>query len=95
MNKVFINISPSFKPLFINNTLLIDDCPFKCCCNALGFYILPHPFNNEVDDQNYLLGTLWPYLLGLSKVPTTLGYVGSHIYGQMQISRDNPCARKL
>ncbi len=33
---------------------------------------------------------LWPYLLGLSKAPTTLGYVGSHLHGQKQISRDNP-----
>ncbi len=55
MNRAFTNISPCFKPLFINK--LIDNCPFKCCCNALGFYILPHPFNSEIDDQNYLLGT--------------------------------------
>ncbi len=56
MNRVFSNISPRFKPLSINNTLLIDNCPFKCCCNAPGSYILPHPFNNEVDGSKLFTG---------------------------------------
>jgi hypothetical protein len=43
------------------------------------FYILHHPFNSEVNDKNYLLGTLWPYLLGLFEAPNTLtlGKIGS------------------
>jgi hypothetical protein len=45
---------------------------------------------SEKNDQNYLLGCLWPYLLGLSKAPSTLGYVGSHLHGHKRISKDNP-----
>jgi hypothetical protein len=81
MSRMFNEKSPRFRPLSINNTLLIDDCPFKCIGNVTSSYIIPQPFNSEKNDQNYLLGCLWPYLLGLSKAPTTLGYVGSHLHG--------------
>jgi hypothetical protein len=33
-------------------------------------YILPHPFDLEVEDY-YLLGSLWLYLLGLLEAPST------------------------
>ncbi len=52
--------------------------------NVPYYYILLEPFNIEVDDKNYLLGTLWPYLFGLSEAPNTLGYVGLHHHGQKQ-----------
>lgn len=41
----------------------------------------PHPFSNGVDDQNYLLGCMWPYLVGFSLAPNIFGYVGSHFLG--------------
>jgi hypothetical protein len=53
-------------------------------------HIVPRPFNSEEDDQNYLLGCLWPYLLESSKVSTILGYVGSHFHRQKQITKENP-----
>jgi len=81
MDKVFQEISPRFRELTYHNTLLIDDCPYKCMGIMPYSYILPHPFNSEVDDKNYLLNTLWPYLLGLFEAPNTLTYVGSHPHG--------------
>jgi hypothetical protein len=54
------------------------------------FDILHNPFNSEVGDKNYLLGTLWPYLLGLFEAPNVLTYVGSHPHGQKQVSKKNP-----
>jgi len=45
-------------------------------------YVLPKPFNSDVmDDHNYLMGTLWPYLVGLSKAPNTCEFVGSNHHG--------------
>jgi hypothetical protein len=62
MDRVFQEISPRFKELTYCNALLIDEWPYKCMGNLPYFYILPHLFNSEVDDKNYLLGTLWPLL---------------------------------
>jgi len=90
MDMVFQEISPGFRELTYCNTLLIDDCPYKCVGNVPYFYILLHPFNSEVDDKNYLLATLWPYLLGLFEAPNTLTYVGSHPHGQKWVSKENP-----
>jgi len=53
-------------------------------------HVVLRPFDSEKDDHNYLLGCQWPYLLELFEVPTTLGYVGSHLHGQKQITRENP-----
>ncbi len=59
--------------------MLIDDCPFKCMANVPFSYVLHEPFNSDVmDDNNYLMGTLWPYLVGLSKAPNAYEYVGSN-----------------
>jgi hypothetical protein len=83
MNMVFNEINPKLnRPLSHMNTLLIDDYPYKCMGNVPYFYILLEPFNIEVDDKNYLLGTLWLYLVGLLEVPNTLRYVGLHHHGQ-------------
>jgi hypothetical protein len=60
MNKVFDDISPCFKEFSHHNTLFIDDYPYKCMGNVPFFYIMLHPFNNEADDNRYILGTLWP-----------------------------------
>jgi hypothetical protein len=67
-------------------TLFINDFPYKCMGNVPYYYILFEPFNIEVDDKNYLLGTLWPYSFGFSKAPNTLGYVGLHHHGQKQVT---------
>jgi len=69
MNKVFSNISNGFQELTPNNTLLIDDHPYKCVSNVPYSYILPHPFDPKVGD-NYLMGSLWSYLLGLLEAPS-------------------------
>jgi hypothetical protein len=69
-------------PLFRHNILVIDDCPYKCVGNVSFSYILPHPFDNEIDNNNYLLASLWLYSFGLSKALNTLGYVGLHHHGQ-------------
>jgi hypothetical protein len=82
MSKVFQDISLRFYQLFHKNTLLIDDCPFKCMANAPFSYVLPKPFNNDVmHDNNYLMGTLWPYLVGLFEAPNACEYVGSNHHG--------------
>ncbi len=76
-SKVFQEINSGFCQLFHKNTLLIDDCLFKCMANVPFFNVLPEPFNNDVmDDNNYLMDTLWPYLVGLSEAPNTYEYVG-------------------
>jgi hypothetical protein len=50
--------------------------------NVPFFYILPEPFNNDVmDDNNYLMDTLWPYLVGYFEAPNTYEYVGSNHHG--------------
>ncbi len=69
MNKVLFDISLEFWELNSNNTLLIDDYTYKCVNNVPYSYILPHPFDPEVGD-NYLMGKLLPYLLGLLEVPS-------------------------
>jgi len=89
MNKVFSNISPGFRKLIPNYTLLIDDCPYKCVNNVPYSYILPHPFDPEVRD-NYLMGSLWLYLLGLLEAPNTLKYLGCNPHGQQWITRKDP-----
>jgi hypothetical protein len=87
MEKVFEEISPGFKELIYRNTLLIDDCLYKCMGNMPYSYILPHPFNSEVDDKKYLLDTLWFYLVGLFEAPNTLTYVGSFPHGQKWVCK--------
>jgi len=52
-------------------------------------YIIPQPFDLKVED-NYLLANLWPYLLGLLKVPSTLKYIGYNPHGQQRITRKHP-----
>lgn len=79
VNKVFNEISLGCKQLFIQNNLIISDCPYKCLGNASFFLKNPDPFNNGVDDQNYLLGCMWPYLAGFSLAQKC--YVGSHFLG--------------
>jgi hypothetical protein len=54
MNKVFLEINPRFQELSLSNTLLIDDCSYKCVGNVPFSYIIPQPFDPEVED-NYLL----------------------------------------
>jgi hypothetical protein len=49
--------------------------------NVPYFYILLEPFNIEVVDKNYLLGTLWLYLVGSLEAPNTLRYMGLHHHG--------------
>jgi hypothetical protein len=59
MDRVFNEISPKLnRPFFCMNTLFINECPYKCMGNVPYSYILLEPFNIEVDDKNYLLGTL-------------------------------------
>jgi hypothetical protein len=45
MSTVFNEISPRFRPWYINNTLLIDDWPLKYLGNAPSSYIIPQMFN--------------------------------------------------
>jgi hypothetical protein len=81
------------KPLLqkvYHNILLIDDCPYKCMGNVPFFYIMLHPFNSEVDDDKYILGTLWPWLVGLFNALSTIAYVGSHHHGQKHVNKQNP-----
>jgi hypothetical protein len=81
-NTVFQEISLGFCQLSHKNTLLIDDCLFKCMAIVPFSYVLHEPFNNDVmNDNNYLMVTLWHYLIGLSKAPNTCEYVGSNHYG--------------
>jgi hypothetical protein len=60
MDRVWKEISLGFRQLGPNNTL-IDDYLYKCMGNVPYSYIMPHPFNNEYND-NYLLEELWPWL---------------------------------
>ncbi len=71
------------------NTLLIDDCPYKCIGNVPFSYILPPMYDSKIEDNNYLLGSLWPYLLGLLEAPNILGYVSCNPRGQKRITRQN------
>jgi hypothetical protein len=89
LSKVLSNISPGFRELTPNNTLLIVDCPYKCVGNVPYSYILPHPFEIEVED-NYLMRSLWSYLLGLLEAPSTSKYVGCNPHGQQWITRKDP-----
>jgi hypothetical protein len=81
MERVFQEISLGFKESIYQNILLIDDCPYKCMGNVPNYYILLHPFNSEINDKNYLLDTLWPYMVGLFEPSNTSTYVGSHPHG--------------
>jgi len=72
--------SPRFRQLSPSNTLLIDDCTYKCIGNPPFSYILAQPYNNLVSN-NYLLENLCPYFVGLFKVQSTLGYVGLSSHG--------------
>ncbi len=82
MSKAFQEISLRFFQLSHKNTLLIDDYPFKCMANVPFSYVLPKPFNYDVmHDNNYLIDTLWPYLVGLFEAPNACEYVGSNYHG--------------
>jgi hypothetical protein len=81
MNKVLNEISVGCKQLFIQNKLIKSDCPYKCLGNASFSKKNPHPFSNGVDDQNYLLGCMCPYLVGLFLAPNIFSHVGSHFLG--------------
>lgn len=67
-------VNPRFRQLCPSNILLIDDCPYKCIGNPPFSYIPPQSYNN-LAPYNYLLENLWPYLIGLFDVRSTLGYV--------------------
>lgn len=90
MTRVWDEISLGFRPLGPQNTLLIDDCPYNCIGNVPFSYILPLMYDSKIEDNNYLLGSLWPYLLGLLEAPNILGYVGCNPRGQKRITRQNP-----
>jgi hypothetical protein len=47
-------------------------------------------YDSKIEDNNYLLGSLWPYLLRLLEAPNTLGYVSCNPHGQKRITRQNP-----
>jgi hypothetical protein len=57
MKRVWEEINPTFRSLGPHNTLLIDDCPFKCIGNMPFSYNLPMSFNSKVE-ENYLISTL-------------------------------------
>jgi hypothetical protein len=46
MSMVWEKINPTFRQLDQFNTLLVDDCPYKCIGNVPFSYILPHPFDS-------------------------------------------------
>jgi hypothetical protein len=49
---------------------------------CLFFNIMLDLFNNDhINNNDYLLGTLWPYLVRLFEAPNTCSYVGSHHHG--------------
>ncbi len=52
-------------------------------------YILPRPFDPKVGG-NYLMGSLWLYLLGMLEVPSILKYIGCNPHGQQHIIRKDP-----
>jgi hypothetical protein len=47
VKRVWDEVSLTFKSFGPHNTLLIDDCLFKCIGNMPFLYILPFPFNSE------------------------------------------------
>jgi hypothetical protein len=79
-------INPEFRELGPINTSLIDDYSYKCLGNVLYSYILPHHFDSEKED-NYLMDTLWPYLLGLYEIPNCVKYVGFNPHMQQRVTR--------
>jgi hypothetical protein len=81
MKRVCDEVSPTFRSLGPHNTLLIDDCSFKCRGNMPFSYILPFLFNSKVEN-NYLINNLCSYLKGLLKVENIRGYVGSTHMGR-------------
>jgi len=90
MTRMWDEISLGFRPLDPQNTLLINDCPYKCIGNVPFSYILPLTYDSKMEDNNYLLGILWPYLLELLEAPNTSRYVGCNPNGQRCITRQNP-----
>jgi hypothetical protein len=80
MSRVCEEINLTFRQLDQFNTLLIDNCLYKCIGNVPFSYILPHPFDSQVE-ENYLLESLWPYLVR-SKCLSTLQYVGMNPHEQ-------------
>jgi len=68
--------------------LLIENCPYKCIDNVSISYILPQPFNSEIED-NYLFEKVCSYLVGLTKCPSTLNYVGLNPHGQQWLTTQN------
>jgi len=89
MSRVWEEINLGFRELGPHNTLLIDDCPYKCIGNVPYSYILPHPFDYEVVDT-YLLDNLWPYLARLFESPSTIMYISKNPHRQEQFTRQHP-----
>jgi hypothetical protein len=56
-------------------------------------YILPHPFNREVEDS-YLLVNLWVYLVGLSKSPNTLDLLKRIHMGNIELQDKTPIGKQ-
>jgi hypothetical protein len=85
---VFDEIGLKYKQLSLRNSLLINDCPYKCMGNPPFSYILSYPFNNEVW-SNYILNNLWPYLVGLLGLQVPKGMWGWNPHGE-QLTKLNP-----
>jgi hypothetical protein len=94
MKRVWEEVSPGFKELGANNTMLIDDCLYKCMRNVSYSYIVPKRFDSEVED-NYILDTLWPYLVGLSEAPSILKYIGVNSHAQQHITTALECPKSF
>jgi hypothetical protein len=84
--RVWEEINLGFKELSIDNTMLIDDFPYKCMGNLPYSYILPKTSDSEMKDK-YILDTLWPYLVELYEVPSIRKYIGVNPHGQQCILR--------
>jgi hypothetical protein len=65
-----------------------NNFPCECIRNVQYSYILPHPFNREVEDS-YLLVNLWVYLVGLSKSSNTLDLLKRIHMGNIEL-QDKP-----
>jgi hypothetical protein len=46
-------------------------------------------YDSKVEDNNYLLGNLWPYLLEMLEAPNTSRYVGCNPHRQKCITKQN------
>jgi hypothetical protein len=80
MDSLWREISRGFRELGLTNILLIDDCLYKCLGNVPYSYIWPHPFDSKKGD-NYLMDTLWPWLLGLYEALSCVRYFGFKLHG--------------